>query len=398
VRQYLKAQMLQLVARRIRRQVQRAHGSEAHADRLLRFADPNDPKVLTIGFARRFATYKRSTLLFEQLDLLEELVNDAERPVLFIFAGKAHPADAPGQALMRRIAEVARMPRFEGRILLVEGYDLRLARRLVAGVDVWLNNPTYPLEACGTSGMKAAMNGVLNLSIRDGWWDEGYAPGNGWAITPIPEDRSQDVRDRDEVRSIYEILQDQVIPLYYARGPMGYSPGWVEMAKTSIATLLPRFNTERMLTEYVTRFYAPAADLGRRIAADGYSRARELARWKERVYARWPGVRLQRIEDAPRRIAYGEGVRIAVAAALNGLAASDVVIELLIADGVHHAPADRPKPLRLTATATADASGLQHYELQFVPESCGRFEYRIRAYPHHPLLAHPFELGLMLWV
>jgi len=398
VHQYLKAQMLHLVARRIRWQVQRAHGSEAHADRLLRFADPNDPKVLTIGFARRFATYKRSTLLFEQLDLLEELVNDAQRPLLFIFAGKAHPADVPGQALMRRIAEVARMPRFEGRILLVEGYDLRLARRLVSGVDVWLNNPIYPLEACGTSGMKAAMNGVLNLSIRDGWWDEGYAPGNGWAITPIPEDRPQDVRDRGEVRSIYEILQDQVIPLYYARGPMGYSPGWVEMAKTSIATLLPRFNTERMMSEYVTRFYAPAADLGRRVAAEGYARARELARWKERVYARWPGVKLHRVDESPRRIAYGEGVRITVAVTLNGLAPSDIAIELLLACGTHVSPEDCPRSLPLVATGPADAGGTQRYELQFVPEGCGKFEYRIRAYPHHPLLAHPFEMGLMLWV
>ncbi len=397
-RQYLKAQMLQLVAYRIRHQVRRAHGSEAHADRLLKRADPNDPNVLTIGFARRFATYKRATLMFEQLDLLDELVNDPQRPLLFIFAGKAHPADTPGQDLMRRIAEIARMPRFEGKILLVEGYDLRLARRLTSGVDVWLNHPTYPLEACGTSGMKAAMNGVLNLSIRDGWWDEGFAPGNGWAITPIPEDQSQDARNRGEVRSIYEILQDQVIPLYYDRGPMGHSPGWVTMGKEAIATLMPRFNTERMLTEYVTRFYRPAAELGRRVAAEGHARARELARWKEHIYARWPGVKLRRVEELPRRLAYGEGMHLAVDVALNGLKADDMVVEALLADDSHASAPNEAKSLLLSPTGRADTSGMQRYELNFVPERCGRFEYRIRAFPRHPLLAHRLELGLMLWV
>ncbi|MGE5337816.1 MAG: alpha-glucan family phosphorylase [Gemmatimonadota bacterium] len=398
VRQYLKAQMLQLVAHRIRRQVRRAHGSEAHADRLLRFANPTDPNVLTIGFARRFATYKRATLLFDQLELLDELVNDEQRPLLFVFAGKAHPADFPGQELMRRIAEVARMPRFEGKILLVEGYDLRLARRLTSGVDVWLNHPTYPLEACGTSGMKAAMNGVLNLSIRDGWWDEGYAPGNGWAITPIPEELGQDVRNRGEMRSIYEILQDRVIPLYYSRGPMGHSPGWVTMAKESIATLMPRFNTERMLTEYVTRLYAPAANLGRRVAADDYAHAHELARWKQRVYERWPAVRLRRVDESLHRIAYGEGMHVAVEMELDGLAADDVIVELLIADDSHGPAAQDDKALPLSPVGAQGASGVQRFELKLVPERCGRFEYRIRAYPRHPLLAHRFELGLMLWV
>ncbi len=397
VRQYLKAQMLQLIAYRIRRQVRRAHGSEAHADRLLRCADPNDPKVLTIGFARRFATYKRATLMFEQLDLLEELVNDPQRPLLFVFAGKAHPDDRPGQDLMRRIAEIARLPHFEGKILLVEGYDLRLSRRLTSGVDVWLNHPTYPLEACGTSGMKAAMNGVLNLSIRDGWWDEGYAPGNGWAITPIPEDQNVDVRNRGEVRSIYEILQDQVIPLYYDRGPMGFSPGWVSMGKEAIATLMPRFNTERMLTEYVTGFYRPAADLGRRVAAEECARARELARWKERMYARWPGVKARRVDQAVRRLVYGEGVHLAVDVALNGLRAEDIAVEVLLHDG-SHGPADRDDPLPLAPSGGADETETQRYELHLAPERCGRFEYRIRAYPRHPLLAHPFELGLMLWI
>ena len=187
VRQSLKSQMLHLLRHRISRQHFRNNGSEAHLDRLLKFTDPANPNVLTIGFARRFATYKRAALLFENLDWLRQIVCNDERPVLFVFAGKAHPADVPGQDLIRRINQISRMQEFEGRVLLVENYDLRLARRLVSGVDVWLNNPVYPLEASGTSGMKAGINGVINLSVRDGWWDEGYDGKNGWAIKPVSE-------------------------------------------------------------------------------------------------------------------------------------------------------------------------------------------------------------------
>ncbi len=188
VRQSLKAQMLHLVRHRVARQHFRNNGSEAHLDRLLRNADPINPNVLTVGFARRFATYKRATLLFQDLDWLRTILGDETKPVLFIFAGKAHPADVPGQDVIRELNRIARMAEFEGKILLLEDYDLRLARRLVSGVDVWLNNPTYPQEASGTSGMKAGINGVLNLSVLDGWWGEGYDGHNGWAIKPVGGD------------------------------------------------------------------------------------------------------------------------------------------------------------------------------------------------------------------
>ena len=194
-RQHLKSQLLHLVRYRLREQNARNQGSEAHLDRLLSLCDPDNPTVLIIGFGRRFATYKRAPLLFEDLDWLRQLLGDPQRPVLFLFAGKAHPADVPGQDLIRRVTQVAQMPEFEGKILLVEGYDLRLGRRMVSGVDVWLNNPVYPLEASGTSGMKAAINGVVNLSVLDGWWGEGYDGTNGWAIKPAPaglDDASRD--------------------------------------------------------------------------------------------------------------------------------------------------------------------------------------------------------------
>ena len=206
VHQSLKAQLLEVIRFRIMQQHMRNQGSDAHLDRTLRLADPKNPNVLTIGFARRFATYKRANLLFHDLQWLREIVADPKRTVLFLFAGKAHPADQPGQEFLRRVAEVARMPEFEGQVLLIEGYDLQLARRLVSGVDVWLNNPEFPLEACGTSGMKAAMNGVINLSVLDGWWDEGYDGTNGWPIKPASAALNATQRDQEEARTLYELL------------------------------------------------------------------------------------------------------------------------------------------------------------------------------------------------
>jgi starch phosphorylase len=397
VRQSLKSQMLHLVRHRIARAHARNHGSDAHLDRLLRLADPANPNVLTIGFARRFATYKRATLLFENLDWLHEIVADKQRPVLFIFAGKAHPADEPGKSLIRRLHEVAAMPQFEGHLLLVEGYDLRLGRRLVQGVDVWLNNPIYPLEASGTSGMKAAMNGVINLSVLDGWWDEGYDGSNGWAIKPVREGMDDAQRARDEARTLYEILQDKVIPQYYARGPMGYSPEWVAMAKRSMATIAPRFNAARMIGQYVEKFYAPAAGRWRRHSADGFEASRTLAQWKARVRSAWPAVAMRRCDDAPRRMGFGETARFAVAVRLGGLDPADVAVEILIMRYGLMGEEESRHVLRLQPQHPLD-NGEHLYAIDLSPEWCGKMEYRFRAFPNSDLLTHRFELGLMCWL
>ena len=395
VHQELKAQMLHIVRYRVARQHARNQGSEAHLDRLLELADPVRPDVLTIGFGRRFATYKRATLLFHDLDWLRQIVCRDDRPVLFLFAGKAHPADQPGQALMQRIAEISQLREFESRILLVEGYDLRLARRLLGGVDVWLNNPVYPLEACGTSGMKAAMNGVINLSVTDGWWAEAYDGANGWAIKPASRTLDAARRDAEEARTLYELLQDQVVPLYYARNDEGCSPGWVAKAKASMASVAPRFNSMRMLEEYVERLYRPASARKRRLAADGHAGARQLAEWCARVRSAWPGVSLQRAGESPARIAHGERAHIAVAARLNGLAPGDLAVELVLNGLGSGKP---PTCVRLPAQGAPGEAGEQRFALDFAPELTGRLEYRLRAYPVHELLAHPLEMGLMTWL
>lgn len=397
VHQTLKSQMLQLIRHRIAHQHTRNHGSQAHLDRMFRYADPGNPNVLTIGFARRFATYKRATLLFENLDWLREIVANGERPVLFIFAGKAHPADAPGQELIRQIYHIMHMPEFVGKVLLAEGYDLNMARRLVAGVDVWLNTPLYPLEASGTSGMKAGMNGVLNLSVLDGWWGEGYDGSNGWAIKPAPELFDEYRRNKEDSLTLYELLQDQVIPLYYRRENLGYSPGWVKMAKNSIASILPRFSASRMLEEYVSRFYLPAAKRGRLFASQGFAAARELAAWKARVRAAWGGVSLRRLDESKKRIPFGESVRFEVGMQLAGLEPDDVVVELLLSRAhkfhgkdIHH--------YRFEFAGQDAATGEHRFVLDLAPSLCGRLDYRIRAYPSHALLTHPLEMGLMVWV
>ncbi len=396
-RQTLKSSMLYGVRDRLAIQNFRNRGSESHLDRMLKFADPTNPNILTLGFARRFATYKRATLLFENLDRLREIILDQEHPVLLIFAGKAHPVDVPGQDLIRRVSEFARLPEFEGRLLLVEGYDLRLARRLVAGVDVWLNNPVYPLEASGTSGMKAGINGAINLSVLDGWWGEGYDGKNGWAIKPGPEGMDPVLRDKQESRTLYEILQDQVVPLYYSRDNLGYSPEWVKMVKHSMASLLPRYNATRMVGEYVNNFYLPASRQGALYVENNFDSARKIAAWKAKARSAWGGVTLKRLDTPCKRINFGDTLHFKVAAKLNGLEPEDVVVELLICRRVKH-----PKPCDFQyysfQIAGTEKSGEYLFELNLAPDICGKLECHIRTYPYHPLLTHPLEMGMMLWL
>ncbi len=397
VRQSLKSQMLQLVRYRKSAQHFRNHGSESHLDRMLKHVDRFDPNVLTIGFARRFATYKRAALLFENLDWLSEIISDQNRPVLFLFAGKAHPADQPGQDLIRQITSIAHKPDFEGKVMLVEGYDLGLARRLVSGVDVWLNNPVYPLEASGTSGMKAGMNGAINLSVLDGWWGEGYDGSNGWAIKPAPTYMEEYRRNKEESQTLYEILQDRVIPAYYDRGKMGYSPEWVKMSKRSMATILPRFNSGRMVGEYVSKFYLSASQQGRLYEQDNHAAAKRLSAWKGRVRTAWPGVEMRRLDAQLRTIHFGDAVKFEVALKMNGLTPEDVVVELLIR---RPAKQDLSEYLHFGFKfQNISADGKEHlFALDLAPDLCGRLDYKIRVYPAHELLTHPLEMGLMKWL
>jgi starch phosphorylase len=418
--QKVKSQMLRVVRERLAQQYQRNGLSEAHVHRLLKLADPDRPDVLTVGFARRFATYKRATLLMADLRWLEQLVSSEDRPVLFVFAGKAHPADEPAQWMMREIQRVSSLPPFIGRVLMVEGYDIGIGRLLTSGVDVWLNTPVHPYEASGTSGMKAAINGTVNLSVLDGWWAEAYDGGreskNGWGIPPARDEQGATDRDRQDSTTLYEILQDEVVPLYYARDArLGYSPEWVRLCKRSMASVLPAFNSERVLRDYVRDFYAPAARHTRVMAADGFRAARELGAWKERVRAAWPGVSLKLLSTPAREIAFTERVNLEVEVALNGLAPEDVRVECrvrrvlgseLVMPLQGYAENRRPKHgvsylegravlLERFTPGGVDAAGACRYQLELQPPWAGTLEYEVRAVPEHPHLSHPYELGLM---
>ncbi|MBY0575255.1 MAG: alpha-glucan family phosphorylase [Gallionellaceae bacterium] len=398
VRQSQKSKMLNAVRERISTQHFRNHGSEAHLDRLLKYVNPENPNILTIGFARRFATYKRATMLFGDLGWLRQILNNPERPVVFIFAGKAHPADVPGQDLIRHITHISRMPEFVGKILMVEGYDLALSRKLVSGVDVWLNNPLYPLEASGTSGMKAGINGTINLSVLDGWWGEGYDGKNGWAIKPISELMSEDIRTREETRTLYELLQDHVVPLYYEHSKMGFPPEWVKMSKRSMSTIMPRFNSKRMVGEYLTKCYLPASQQHRLYHQNQHQNSRVIAGWKARIHHAWPAVALRRLDVAQKEISFGESLRFEVAINLHGLKPGDVVVEMLMGFQVRKEKLKQQHRYHFEPTGAMTEAGEHVFALKMSPEQCGKLEYRVRAYPYHEMLTHQFEMGMMRWL
>ncbi len=264
--------------------------NQGDPSRVLSLLEKINPNALMIGFCRRFATYKRAHLLFTDLDRLSKIVNDPKRPVQFLFAGKAHPADGAGQGLIKRIYEISQRPEFLGKIIFLEDYDFRLARRLVSGVDIWMNTPTRPLEASGTSGEKAEMNGVVNLSVLDGWWLEGYREGAGWALTEKRTYQNQEYQDRLDAATIYGLLENDIVPLYYAKNEKGYSEGWINVIKNSIATIAPHYTMKRQLDDYYDKFYFKEAKRFAELSADDNRLAKEIAQWKETVAERWDAI------------------------------------------------------------------------------------------------------------
>jgi glycogen phosphorylase len=417
--QNAKRQMLRALRARLSRQWTRNGLSEAHIHRLLRHVDPENPDVLTIGFARRFATYKRSTLLFSDLGWLESLVTSDNNPIVFVFAGKAHPADEPGQAMMREIQRLSSQAPFIGRILLLEGYDMGIGRLLTSGVDVWLNTPIHPYEASGTSGMKAAINGTVNLSVLDGWWAEAYDGTNGWGIPPSHEDHGTGERDRQDAVTLYEILQDEVVPLYYARDEeLGFAPGWVEICKRAMVSALPHFNSRRVVNDYVRHYYGPAAARNRAVSRDNHAVAHELAAWKRKVRTAWPGVEMHAVTMPMGQVAFGEPVTIEIDVKLNGLDPTDMRVECVLSPEICSAIerptrefsdarrvregitqiGDETNLVSLFAPTTSPTAEYHRYTLQLASPWAGVMSYAIRGVPYHAGLAHPYDMGLMRWL
>lgn len=396
LRQELKTQMMETVTHRTCERLQREGASEAMLKRMTQFISQTESDILVFGFARRFATYKRATLIFSDPERLSRMLNNPERPAILIFAGKAHPNDKPGQELIRKIHEYSQRPEFIGKIILMEGYDMSLARKLVTGVDVWLNNPEYPLEASGTSGEKAAINGVINLSVLDGWWGEGYNNENGWAIAPHNQSFDPAYRDYQEASDMLDIIEHEIIPMFYSRDSHGYSRAWVRISRESMKSCIPRFNAMRMVNDYVEQFYAPARDQYRELESDNRVYATELAKWKQKVRQNWHTVTIERMDEATASLIYGDILPIQVKTKLEGLDPEDVIVECLI--GVENSQGEFVIEERHHLQHAQQEGSMHTFKLGLEPSECGLKTYQIRIYPYNKYLSHPLEMGYMLWV
>ncbi len=355
--------------------------------------DVLDPRILTIGFARRFASYKRATLLLSQPDRLKALLHDAERPVQIVYAGKAHPADEIGKQMIQELVRFAQQPDVRARVVFVEDYDIAVARALYQGCDVWLNNPRRPQEACGTSGMKAAMNGSLNLSVLDGWWDEWFDGENGWAIPSAESVTDMTRRDEIEASALFDLLERQVVPMYYERDEAGVPRRWVRRVRHAMVSLGPKVTASRMLRDYVEKLYEPTAAGADRLTADGSARAKALAAWKLRVGAAWPGVSVVSVDSEDGIADLGASRSVRATVALGSLQPDDVAVELV------HGPVGTGDELQSPSTSTMSFVGVgdrpssYRFEGTFSTERAGRYGFAVRVVPGNPDLVTFADLG-----
>ncbi|MCC5952972.1 MAG: alpha-glucan family phosphorylase [Acidimicrobiia bacterium] len=359
--------------------------------------DALDPTVLTIGFARRFATYKRANLLLADLDRLRDLLTDADRPVQIVVAGKAHPADEAGKALLREVANTAADLGLRNRLVFVEDYDIAMARMLVAGVDVWLNNPLRPMEACGTSGMKAVYNGVLNCSVLDGWWDECYEPQVGWAIPSAEWEDDRDRRDHVEYLGMMHLLEHQVVPMFYDIDADGIPVDWVTRVKASIARLGPQVQATRMLTEYTEGYYEPAAARSESLRANGDEAAKALVRWKRTVFRAWPSVAVVSTEHQRANGEDTAAYRVEAQVTLGDLDPSDVDVQLLYGEVDPDDEIHRPTVASMSCEGPGDLPGRLRYGIDVGFESSGSFGYTVRVVPSHADVRTYAHLGRVAW-
>ena len=373
--------------------------NQGDPSRIVNVLEAINPNALIIGFGRRFATYKRAHLLFTDLNRLESIVNDPLRPVQFLFTGKAHPADGGGQGLIKRIIEISRMPQFLGKVIFLENYDMRLAKRLVSGVDIWLNTPTRPLEASGTSGEKAQMNGVLNFSVLDGWWLEGYVKGAGWALTEKRTYENEMHQDQLDAATIYSMLENEIVPLYYAKNTKGFSPEWVQVIKNSIALITPRYTTKRMIDDYIAKFYTKLAARSIELKANNFSKAKEIAAWKEKIAELWPNIEVVSV-DVPEKLnlnpEVGEINSINILIDTHDHAEKGIGIELVATklDNNNH---DKLYSVEELTLVKAVGSKL-YFNIEKQLNMSGTFKYGFRMFPKNADLPHRQDFCYVRWI
>ncbi|HPC25994.1 MAG TPA: alpha-glucan family phosphorylase [Paludibacteraceae bacterium] len=373
--------------------------TQGDPSRIMTILNSLNPNALIIGFGRRFATYKRAHLLFMDLGRLEKIVNDPQRPVQFIFAGKAHPADQGGKDLIKRIVEISRMPQFLGKIIFLENYDISMAKRLISGVDIWLNTPTRPLEASGTSGQKAQMNGVLNFSVLDGWWIEGYVKDAGWAITEKRTYENEQYQDQLDAATIYSMLENEIIPLYFAKNAKGISPEWIQYIKNSIALITPRFTTKRMIDNYIERFYSKLSNRLATLKKDNYTKAKELAAWKLKIAQGWDNIEVVSM-DIPEKLFQNPQVsdfyQMNIVIDVKSINDEGIGIELVVTK------MDQNQKYKLYDVeefklVKADGSTL-YYALDYRLNMSGTFKFGFRMFPKNIDLPHRQDLCYVRWL
>ncbi|WP_293474445.1 alpha-glucan family phosphorylase [Prevotella sp.] len=370
--------------------------NQGDPSRVVTLLESITPNALYIGFCRRFATYKRAHLLFTDLERLSKIVNNPERPVKFIFSGKAHPADGAGQGLIKRIFEISQRPEFLGKIIFLEDYDMQLAHRLVSGVDIWMNTPTRPLEASGTSGEKAEMNGVVNLSVLDGWWVEGYREGAGWALKQERTYQNQGYQDQLDAATIYSLLENEILPLYYNRNAQGFSEGWIKTIKNSIATIAPHYTMKRQLDDYYDKFYIKEAANFKKLSANNNKLAKELAAWKETVAQRWDSIRVVSKDDS---VLYGAetGKKYTLRYVIDEQGLNDAVgLELISIktdkNGEEHIFSKRE------FTMVGREGNNYTFEATFEPNVAGAFKSCVRMYPKNENLVYREDFCYVKWL
>ena len=372
--------------------------NQGDPSRIVSLMDKINPNALLIGFGRRFATYKRAHLLFTDLDRLSKIVNNPDYPVQFLFTGKAHPHDGAGQGLIKRIIEISRRPEFLGKIIFLENYDMQLARRLVSGVDIWLNTPTRPLEASGTSGEKALMNGVVNFSVLDGWWLEGYREGAGWALTEKRTYQNQEHQDQLDAATIYSILETEILPLYYARNKKGYSEGWIKVVKNSIAQIAPHYTMKRQLDDYYSKFYNKLAKRFAILSANDNAKAKEIAAWKEEVVTKWDSIEIvscDKVEELKTGdIESGKEYVITYVIdekGLNDAVGLELVTTYTTADGKQHVYSVEP------FSVIKKEGDLYTFQVVHSLSNAGSFKVSYRMFPKNPDLPHRQDFCYVRW-
>ena len=372
--------------------------NQGDPSRVVSLLERINPNALMIGFCRRFATYKRAHLLFTDIDRLSKIVNDPEHPVLFFFSGKAHPADGAGQGLIKRIFEISQRPEFLGKIIFLEDYDMQLARRLVSGVDIWMNTPTRPLEASGTSGEKAELNGVVNLSVLDGWWVEGYREGAGWALDEKRTYQNQEYQDKLDAATIYGLLENEIIPMYYKKNKKGYSEKWIQVIKNSIATIAPHYTMKRQLDDYFDKFYNRQAKRSAELLANNNELAKKISLWKEAVAERWDGIHVVSKETSFLENGGETGMKYKITYVIDEQGLDDAVGLELVSLNNEQSDSEREVYSTHQFKMVKREGNLFTFEAEIEPSNAGTCRSCVRMYPKNDLLPHRQDFAYVKWL